>query len=207
MRTPGGLPRARGYLCPGTVHESLYFLQGKDAIFVDVHCLEDPLVSRLKLLQGNGSVTITVHHGEKYPHHHAGMHAPRTKHAHSVVRLMLLLLLLLLRSLWLRHRPLLGARSDSATHQNKGRRREHQNSLSHFKPPTKILEQCPDSLLSHHRPSRLRAPHPFLADAYQFSLGEHGIYQDSGIMNDDIFPNRDRAGFRIELDDGGMRGS
>jgi len=145
MRTPGGLPRARGYLCPGTVHESLYFLQGKDAIFVDVHCLEDPLVSRLKLLQGNGSVTITVHHGEKYPHHHAGMHAPRTKHAHSVVRLML--------------------------------------------------------------PSRLRAPHPFLADAYQFSLGEHGIYQDSGIMNDDIFPNRDRAGFRIELDDGGMRGS
>src|SRR6516165_1913139 len=116
MRTPGRLVRASGHRYPDSVHERLYFLQGKDTIFVDVHCLEDPLVSRLKLLQGDCPVTVTVHHGEKQPHHHAGMHASRTHHAsppHHAHSSMMLLLLLLLRNLWLmlHHRALLGVRS------------------------------------------------------------------------------------------------
>jgi hypothetical protein len=36
---------------PGSVHERLHLLQGDDAIFVGIHCLEDSFVSRLKLLQ------------------------------------------------------------------------------------------------------------------------------------------------------------
>jgi hypothetical protein len=42
------LPRNRS---PGPVHERLHLLQGKLAIFVAVHCLENSFVSRLKLLQ------------------------------------------------------------------------------------------------------------------------------------------------------------
>src|SRR5262245_29194346 len=44
-----------------SLHECLDLVQGEAAIFVRVHCLEDPLVSRLKLLQSDGPVTITVH--------------------------------------------------------------------------------------------------------------------------------------------------
>jgi len=36
---------------PGPVHERLHLLQGKPAIFVAVHCLENSFVSYLKLLQ------------------------------------------------------------------------------------------------------------------------------------------------------------
>ena len=43
-----GLPRNRS---SGPVHKRLHLLQGKLAIFVAVHCLENSFVSRLKLLQ------------------------------------------------------------------------------------------------------------------------------------------------------------
>jgi hypothetical protein len=155
------LPRNRS---PGSLHEGLDLLQSEAAILVGVHCSEDPLVSRLKLLQRDGPVTITVHQSEKHPHHHAGMHALGTHHTSSahhaathhtslphhagahhtslphhagalVARRLLLRLLLV----WLlRHRntgTLLGTRRDSATRQNESRRREHQNVLLHFKSP------------------------------------------------------------------------
>src|SRR5262249_7461395 len=130
---------------PGSLHECLDLVQGEAAIFVRVHCLEDPLVSRLKLLQSDGPVTITVHQSEKHPHHHAGMHTPGTHHTSSAhhagahrssTPVVVLLLLWHLRRL-LHHRPLLGTRSDSTTRQNESRRREHQNVLLHFKSPQK----------------------------------------------------------------------
>jgi hypothetical protein len=68
---------------PGSVYEGLDLLHGKAAIFVRVHRLEDPLVSRLKLLQGDRPVTVTIHHSEEHPHHHAVTHAPGTHHAPS----------------------------------------------------------------------------------------------------------------------------
>jgi hypothetical protein len=45
---------------PASLPEGPDFVQGEAAIFVRVHCLEDPLVSRLKLLQSDVPVTITV---------------------------------------------------------------------------------------------------------------------------------------------------
>jgi hypothetical protein len=69
------LPRNQS---PGSLHEGLDLLQGEAAILVGVHCSEDPLVSRLKLLQRDGPVTITVHHREEHPHHHAVTHTPGT---------------------------------------------------------------------------------------------------------------------------------
>jgi putative SOS response-associated peptidase YedK len=36
---------------PGPVHERLHLLQGKPAVFVGVHCLENSFVSRLKFRQ------------------------------------------------------------------------------------------------------------------------------------------------------------
>jgi hypothetical protein len=36
---------------PGSLHKRLHLLQGKAAIFISIHRLEDALVSRLKLLQ------------------------------------------------------------------------------------------------------------------------------------------------------------
>jgi hypothetical protein len=74
------LPRSR---CPGSLDEGLDFLHRKHAVFVGIHRFEDPFVSRLKLLQGDGPITVAVHHGEQHPHHHAGMHAARTHHAAS----------------------------------------------------------------------------------------------------------------------------
>src|SRR5215470_2518869 len=68
---------------PGSLHEGLDFVQGEATIFVRVHCFEDAFVSRLKLLQRDGPVTITVHQSEKHPHHHAGMHTPGTHHTSS----------------------------------------------------------------------------------------------------------------------------
>src|SRR5262249_41545412 len=138
---------------PGSLHEGLDLVQSEAAIFVRVHCLEDPLVSRLKLLQSDGPVTITVHQSEKHPHHHAGMHTPGTHHTSSAHHAGThhtasahdagaahrsstpVVVLLLLQHLWLllHHRPLLGTRSDSATRQNESRRGEHQNVLLHFK--------------------------------------------------------------------------
>ena len=56
------------------------FLHGKAAIFIGVHRLEDALVGRLKFLQGDGPVTVAVHHGKEHPHHHAAMHPPGTSH-------------------------------------------------------------------------------------------------------------------------------
>ena len=56
---------------PGSMHEGLDLLQGEAAIFVGVHCLEYPFVSRLKLLQRDGPVTISVHQSEKHPHQQA----------------------------------------------------------------------------------------------------------------------------------------
>jgi hypothetical protein len=53
------------------MHEGLDLLQGEAAIFVGVHCLEYPFVSRLKLLQRDGPVTISVHQSEKHPHQQA----------------------------------------------------------------------------------------------------------------------------------------
>jgi hypothetical protein len=43
------------------VHEILHFLQGNCAIVVGIHGPEDTLLSRLKLLQRNRPVTISVH--------------------------------------------------------------------------------------------------------------------------------------------------
>jgi hypothetical protein len=133
------LPRNRS---PSSLHEGLDLVQGEAAIFVGVHSLEDPLVSRLKLLQRDGPVTITVHQSEKHTHHHAGTHTPGTHHtslahhagAHGSLPIQLLLLV---QDWWLllHHLPLLGTRSDSATRQNESRRREHQNVLLHFKSP------------------------------------------------------------------------
>src|SRR5262249_5571425 len=130
----------------GSLHECLDLVQGEAAIFVRVHCLEDPLVSRLKLLQSDGPVTIAVHQSEKHPHHHAGMHTPGTHHTSSAHHAGAahrsstpVVVLLLLQHLWLllHHRPLLGTRSDSATRQSESRRGEHQNVLLHFKSPQK----------------------------------------------------------------------
>jgi hypothetical protein len=46
---------------PGSLHEGLDLLQGEATIFVGIHGFEDPLVSRLKLLQGDGPITVSVH--------------------------------------------------------------------------------------------------------------------------------------------------
>jgi hypothetical protein len=45
----------------GSLHEGHDLLQRELAIFVGVHCLEYALVSRLKLLQRDGPVTVAVH--------------------------------------------------------------------------------------------------------------------------------------------------
>jgi hypothetical protein len=51
-------------------HESLHFLKGNGAIVVGIHCLEYALVSRLKLLQRELPVSVSVHQTENYSHHH-----------------------------------------------------------------------------------------------------------------------------------------
>ena len=134
MRAPGRFARTRGHLCPGSVHESLDLLQGKDAVFVDVHRLKNPLVSPPETPARRQS-----HHRHcpswrrapasswnACPRHH---HASSAHHAHSSLRL-----LLLLRNLWLmlHHRPLLGARSHCPTRQDENRHCKHQNALLHF---------------------------------------------------------------------------
>src|SRR5262249_59899104 len=58
------LPRSRS---PASLPVGPYLVQGEAAIFVRVHCLEDPLVSRLKLLLPDVPVTITVHQSENHP--------------------------------------------------------------------------------------------------------------------------------------------
>src|SRR5260221_1949833 len=124
------LPRSRS---PASLPESPDLVQGDAAIFLRVHCLEDPLVTRLKLLHRDGPVTVSVHQDEKHAHIRATQAHTSSAHvgAHRSSTL-----LLLLRHLWLLL-PLLGTRSDSATRQNKSRRREHQNVLLHFISPQK----------------------------------------------------------------------
>ena len=56
-----------------SAHERSDFLHGEPAVLVGVHCLENPLMRRLKLLQRDGSITVAVHHGKEHPHHHAAM--------------------------------------------------------------------------------------------------------------------------------------
>src|SRR5258708_2443013 len=41
-----------------------------------IHRPADPLMSRLKLLQGDSPVTVGVGQDEKHPHHHARTHTP-----------------------------------------------------------------------------------------------------------------------------------
>ena len=170
------MPRSRR---PGSLHEGLDFLQGQDAIFVGVHCLENPLVGSLKLLQGDRPVTVAVHHGEEHPHHHAGMHTARTHHAsaahHAHSSKAVPVVLPLLRALWLLHHwPLLSTRSDSAARQNESRRREHLPaelamiaSYAHGIGPSKrnIVPQNSDGSLS--------APTALVADAHKAGLVVH----------------------------------
>jgi len=61
---------------PGSLHEGLDFLQGKAAIFIGVHCLEDALVGRLKFQQGNGPVTVAVHDGKEHCRHASSQDPP-----------------------------------------------------------------------------------------------------------------------------------
>src|SRR5260221_2276360 len=124
------LPRSGS---PASLPEGRDIVKGEAAIFLRVHCIEDPLVTRLKLLQRDGPVTVSVHQDEKHPHIRATQAHTSSAHvgAHRSSTL-----LLLLRHLWLLL-PLLGTRSDSATRQNKSRRREHQNVLLHFISPQK----------------------------------------------------------------------
>jgi hypothetical protein len=56
------------------MEEVVHFLHADRTIFVGVHRFKDAFVSRLKLLQGDGSVTIAIHqreddaHGERLHH-------------------------------------------------------------------------------------------------------------------------------------------
>ena len=76
-------------------HESLHFLKGNGAIVVGIHRLEYALVSRLKLLQRELPVSVSVHQTENYSHHHRTSDAraasipvlmPETMSHHSVAR-------------------------------------------------------------------------------------------------------------------------
>src|SRR5262249_17654317 len=60
----------------GSPHESLDLVHGQLAILVGIHGLENPLMRRLKLLQRDGSIAVTVHHGKEHTHHHAAMLPP-----------------------------------------------------------------------------------------------------------------------------------
>jgi hypothetical protein len=55
-------------------NESLHFLKGNGAIVVGVHRFEDSLVCRLKLLQCEFPVAVSIHQTENYSHHR-GCHA------------------------------------------------------------------------------------------------------------------------------------
>src|SRR5260221_4349530 len=59
------LPRSGS---PASLPEGPDLVQGEAAILLRVHCLKDPLVSRLKLLQRDRAVTVSVHQDEKHPH-------------------------------------------------------------------------------------------------------------------------------------------
>src|SRR6516165_2425914 len=65
------------------MHERLDFLQGEVAIFISVHCPKDALVRRLKLLERDCPVTISIHQSEEHPHHHLMTHALGMHHAAS----------------------------------------------------------------------------------------------------------------------------
>src|SRR5262249_19819903 len=137
---------------PSPPHERLHLLRSKLAVFVAIHCFENSLVSRLKLRQLDGPVTIAVHQSENHAHHHDGRpHRATTHHAsthhaathHSSLphhaahhatlpRAAILSLSLLLIRLG-HHRPL--RNRAAAVRQNESRYRKHQNVLVHMKPP------------------------------------------------------------------------
>jgi hypothetical protein len=101
------------------VHESLHFLQGNGAIVVGIHCLEYALVRRLKLLQSEFPVTVSIHQTENYSHHH-GMahHSVAVAHhsaAHHSAVMPVLVLMLHHRTTWYRCAGTLGTRSNNAT--------------------------------------------------------------------------------------------
>ena len=50
---------------PRPSHEGLYLLEGKRAVFVGIHRLEDFFVGGLEFLQRDGSVTIAIHQSEE----------------------------------------------------------------------------------------------------------------------------------------------
>ena len=53
---------------PRPSHEGLYLLEGKRAVFVGIHRLEDFFVGGLEFLQRDGSVTIAIHQSEDEAH-------------------------------------------------------------------------------------------------------------------------------------------
>jgi hypothetical protein len=55
------LVRESNPICLAAVQKSFHFLEGNGAVVVGIHCLEDALVCRLKLLQREFPVSISVH--------------------------------------------------------------------------------------------------------------------------------------------------
>ena len=55
------LVRESNPICLAAVQKSLHFPEGNGAVVVGIHCLEDALVCRLKLLQREFPVSISVH--------------------------------------------------------------------------------------------------------------------------------------------------
>jgi hypothetical protein len=56
-------------------HESLHFLQGNSAIVVGIHRFEYAFVRRLKLLQCEFPVSVSIHQTENYSRYHRIHHA------------------------------------------------------------------------------------------------------------------------------------
>jgi hypothetical protein len=73
------------------MEEVVHFLHADRTIFVGVHRFEDAFVSSLKLLQGDGSVTIAIHqreddaHGERLHHTSLSHGVPHQVLAHHIV--------------------------------------------------------------------------------------------------------------------------
>src|SRR5579859_2181976 len=131
----------------GPPHEGLYLLEGKSAVFVGIHRLENFFVSGLKFLQRDGSVTIAIHqsedkaHGGSVPHHAATTHHASSSH-HATAH----------HAALPHHGVTLGAAhagaffaDSSATCQNGCKGGEHQNMLFHdiFSLPTTCSRHSP----------------------------------------------------------------
>src|SRR6516164_3068195 len=63
-------------------NKSLHFLESYGAVVVGIHGLENALVRRLKLLQCEFPVSVSVHQTENYSHRHGTHHAMTAALAH-----------------------------------------------------------------------------------------------------------------------------